>query len=27
LLRLKKQNNTYWLDMEHNLSDAIDKQY
>jgi len=27
LLRLKKQNNTYWLDMEHNLSDTIDKQY
>ena len=27
LLRLKKQNNTYWLDMEHNLSDRIDKQY
>jgi hypothetical protein len=27
LLRLKKQNNTYWLDIEHNLSDTIDKQY
>ena len=27
LLRLKKQNNTYWLDMEHNLSGTIDKQY
>ena len=27
LLRLKKQNNTYWLDMEHTVSDGVDKQY
>ena len=27
LLRLKKQNNTYWLDMEHNTTDRMGKQY
>ena len=27
LLRLKKQNNTYWLDMEHNTTDEMGKQY
>ncbi len=27
LLRLKKQNNTYWLDMEHVAPDRMGKQY
>ena len=27
LLRLKKQNNTYWLDMEHNTTNRMGKQY
>jgi len=27
LLRLKKQNDTYWLDMEHNTTDRMGKQY
>ena len=27
LLRLKKQNNTYWLDMKHNTTNRMDKQY
>ena len=27
LLRLKKQNHTYWLDMEYNTPDGISKQY
>lgn len=27
LLRLKKQNNTYWLDIEQNTYDKINKQY
>ena len=27
LLRLKKQNNTYWLDMEHEAPDRMGKQY
>ena len=27
LLRLKKQNHTYWLDMEHDTTDTISKQY
>ena len=27
LLRFKKQNNTYWLDMEHEALGRMDKQY
>ena len=27
LLRLKKQNDTYWLDIEDNTYDKMDKQY
>ena len=27
LLRLKKQNNSYWLDTEQQESEAIKKQY
>ena len=27
LLRLKKQNNTYWLDIEYNAPEGIGKQY
>ena len=27
LLRLKKQNNTYWLDVKHNTTDIMGKQY
>jgi len=27
LLRLKKQNNTYWLDLEHNTTNRMGKQY
>jgi hypothetical protein len=27
LLRLKKQTDTYWLDMEHEAPDRMGKQY